>query len=299
MSILCGTALGISPVHFKRVSRFVAVSLECCGMERVEIETRNKAIWPNGTTRVNSDQEFQNQKLHADDRRTVAASSSQLRRKPFEEKASQRPSRALVLITRDQCQNLHALDLFLFLAVAGLTFTLCFPAAFRGKPGSSWAKIWARSNSSQCPPNTSKVAKRCPTQVLPSWKHHDWTLGSSAGSSSLGGLIQSDIRQEKPEGAPVRNLVALSWVPSDALWHFRFHVFFFSSARRFSCGTWSIYLKIQSTLSKADTLGTKATVQFREVSALERVPLQIYKCNSAGSGPNLLSGLESVRLCRV
>ena len=44
---------------------------------------------------------------------------------------------------------------------------------------------------------------------------------------------------------------------------------------------------------------TKATVQFREVSALERVQLQRYKCNSAGSGPNLLSGLESVRLERV
>ena len=57
--------------------------------------------------------------------------------------------------------------------------------------------------------------------------------------------------------------------------------------------------RLQSTLSKADTLGTKATVRFREVSALERVPLQRYKCNSAGSGPNLLSGLESVRLERV
>ena len=56
---------------------------------------------------------------------------------------------------------------------------------------------------------------------------------------------------------------------------------------------------IQSTLSKADTLGTKATVRFREVSALERVQLQRYKCNSAGSGQNLLSGLESVRLERV
>ena len=49
---------------------------------------------------------------------------------------------------------------------------------------------------------------------------------------------------------------------------------------------------IQSTLSEADTLGTKATVRFREVSAFERVPLQRYKCNSSGSGPNLLSGLE-------
>ena len=56
---------------------------------------------------------------------------------------------------------------------------------------------------------------------------------------------------------------------------------------------------IQSTLSKADTLGTKATVRFREVSALERFPLQRYKCNSARRGPNLLSGLESVRLERV
>ena len=56
---------------------------------------------------------------------------------------------------------------------------------------------------------------------------------------------------------------------------------------------------IQSTLSKADTLGTKATVRFREMSAFERVQLQRYKCNSAGSGPNLLSGLESVRLERV
>ena len=56
---------------------------------------------------------------------------------------------------------------------------------------------------------------------------------------------------------------------------------------------------IQSTLSKADILRTKATVRFREVSALERVQLQRYKCNSAGSGPNLLSGLESVRLERV
>ena len=37
---------------------------------------------------------------------------------------------------------------------------------------------------------------------------------------------------------------------------------------------------------------TKFAVRFREVSALERVPLQRYKCNSAGSGPNLLSGLE-------
>ena len=47
-------------------------------------------------------------------------------------------------------------------------------------------------------------------------------------------------------------------------------------------------------LSKPDrvTLGTKATVWFREVSALERVQLQRYKCNSAGSGPNLLSSLE-------
>ena len=60
-----------------------------------------------------------------------------------------------------------------------------------------------------------------------------------------------------------------------------------------------VSLVVQSTLSKADTLGTKATVQCREVSALERVQLQIYKCNSAGSGPNLLSGLESVRLERV
>ena len=51
-------------------------------------------------------------------------------------------------------------------------------------------------------------------------------------------------------------------------------------------------LVVQSTLSKADTLGTKATVRFREVSALERVKVQRYKCNSAGSGPNLLSGLE-------
>ena len=58
-------------------------------------------------------------------------------------------------------------------------------------------------------------------------------------------------------------------------------------------------LLLQSTLSKVDTLGTKATVRFREVSALERVQLQRYKCNSAGSGPNLLSGLESVRLERV
>ena len=33
-------------------------------------------------------------------------------------------------------------------------------------------------------------------------------------------------------------------------------------------------MPLQSTLSKADTLGTKATVRFREVSALERVPLQ-------------------------
>ena len=57
--------------------------------------------------------------------------------------------------------------------------------------------------------------------------------------------------------------------------------------------------RVQSTLSKADTLGTKATVRFREVSALERVQLQRYKCNSAESGPNLLSGLESVRLERV
>ena len=56
---------------------------------------------------------------------------------------------------------------------------------------------------------------------------------------------------------------------------------------------------LQPTLSKADTLGTKATVRFREVSTLERVQLQRYKCNSAGSGPNLLSGLESVRLERV
>ena len=47
-----------------------------------------------------------------------------------------------------------------------------------------------------------------------------------------------------------------------------------------------------SQLSKADTLRTKATVRFREVSALERVQLQRYKCNLAGSGPNLLSGLE-------
>ena len=65
---------------------------------------------------------------------------------------------------------------------------------------------------------------------------------------------------------------------------------------------WELLLNlccIQSTLSKADTLGTKATVRFREVSALERVPLQRYKCNSAGSGPNLLSGLESVRIERV
>ena len=60
-----------------------------------------------------------------------------------------------------------------------------------------------------------------------------------------------------------------------------------------------IALGLQSTLSKADTLGTKATVRFSEVSALERVQLQRYKCNSAGSGPNLLSGLESVRLERV
>ena len=52
------------------------------------------------------------------------------------------------------------------------------------------------------------------------------------------------------------------------------------------------YNWIQSTHSKADTVGTKATVRFREVSALERVPLQRYKCNSARSGPNLLSGLE-------
>ena len=50
---------------------------------------------------------------------------------------------------------------------------------------------------------------------------------------------------------------------------------------------------------EADTLGTKATVRFREVSALERVPLQRDKCNSAGSGPDLLSGLESVRWERV
>ena len=59
------------------------------------------------------------------------------------------------------------------------------------------------------------------------------------------------------------------------------------------------YSTVQSTLSKADTLWTKATVRFREVSALERVQLQRYKCNSAGSGPNLLSGLQSVRLERV
>ena len=52
------------------------------------------------------------------------------------------------------------------------------------------------------------------------------------------------------------------------------------------------WISIQSTLSRADTLGTKATVRFREVSALERVQLQRYKCNSAGSGPNFLSGLE-------
>ena len=58
-------------------------------------------------------------------------------------------------------------------------------------------------------------------------------------------------------------------------------------------------ISVQSTLSKADTLGTKATVRFRELSALERVQLQRYKCNSAGSGPHLLSGLESVRLERV
>ena len=51
-------------------------------------------------------------------------------------------------------------------------------------------------------------------------------------------------------------------------------------------------VELQSTLSKADTLGTKATVRLREASALERVQLQRYKCNSAGSGPNLLSGLE-------
>ena len=57
--------------------------------------------------------------------------------------------------------------------------------------------------------------------------------------------------------------------------------------------------RVQSTLSKADTIGTNATVRFREVAALERVQLQRYKCNSAGSGPNLLSGLESVRLERV
>ena len=44
---------------------------------------------------------------------------------------------------------------------------------------------------------------------------------------------------------------------------------------------------------------SKATVQFREVSALERVQLPRYKCNSTGSGPNLLSGLESVLLERV
>ena len=35
-------------------------------------------------------------------------------------------------------------------------------------------------------------------------------------------------------------------------------------------------LKIQPTLSKADTLGTKATVGFREVSALERVQVAWY-----------------------
>ena len=38
--------------------------------------------------------------------------------------------------------------------------------------------------------------------------------------------------------------------------------------------------------------GTKATVRFREVSALERIQLQRYKCNSVGSGPNLLAGTE-------
>ena len=53
--------------------------------------------------------------------------------------------------------------------------------------------------------------------------------------------------------------------------------------------------ELQSTLSKEDTLGTKATVWFREVSALERVQLQRYKWNSAGSGPHLLSGLECPR----
>ena len=51
-------------------------------------------------------------------------------------------------------------------------------------------------------------------------------------------------------------------------------------------------MAVQSTLSKADTLGTQATVWLREVSALERVQLQRYKSNLAGSGPNLLSGLE-------
>ena len=51
-------------------------------------------------------------------------------------------------------------------------------------------------------------------------------------------------------------------------------------------------MAVQSTLSKADTLGTQATVRLREVSALERVQLQRYKSNLAGSGPNLLSGLE-------
>ena len=40
--------------------------------------------------------------------------------------------------------------------------------------------------------------------------------------------------------------------------------------------TTSVEPCIQSTLSKADTLGTKATVRFREVSALERVQVTWY-----------------------
>ena len=64
-----------------------------------------------------------------------------------------------------------------------------------------------------------------------------------------------------------------------------------------------LHFLVQSALSKADTLGNKATVRFRGVSALERVQLQTDKWNSAGTKFSVrlreVSALESVRLGRV
>ena len=93
-----------------------------------------------------------------------------------------------------------------------------------------------------------------------------------------GGVLSCLIKIKRDEG--FRGFFKVSGLPVMAVGHFYLYFTW--------CWSYFISVVVQSTLSKVDTLGTKATVRFREVSALERVHVTWYlnlQCTWSHDGP--------------